>query len=199
VIVHNTAQSPQFIVPCARGASYSAVNVPVASGPLRGTKIDLDAIAASAPSSRQAKLDAARHAVAEDIVVGDCVALETSEPWGDPAHRWWVARAIRPVYTVVVPFTRGENKFEAGDSVLDIKWFEIEEEQASGSKKLTFALLPEVDTIFSYSVLSTKFPMESSKSDDGVMHTMHRSTWQALDRSVETQNHALKIKKRKAH
>jgi len=198
VIVHNTAQAPQFILPCARGALYGASNAPTASGPLRGTKIDLEAIAASAPANRQRKLNAARHAVAEEIIVGDCVALETSDPWGEPKHRWWVARATRSVYTVVVPFTRGDNKFEVGDSVLDIKWFEIDDDGQQPNKKLNFVILPEVDTIFSYSVVSTKFPMESEQSEDGVTHTMHKSTWQALDRSVETQNHALKTKKRKA-
>jgi hypothetical protein len=163
----------------------------------RADRGDLGTISGESHEERTEKLNNYRDVMAAKVAKHDNVACATDDTW--EGHQWWAAKVVKPLYTVQVPFRRGELDFEPGDRVLDLMWYDRDAAARVPNKGDTqFYLLDAVDTVFSYSIVDFKFELAEQidpnvLEDEPIVPTylLLKADSKAIDASVDEQEAAL--------
>ena len=186
----------RFLQKCASSRDAKPQTGPRRSRSSRAERGDLSTISGETPEERTDRLNTYRDTMASKACKHDNVAVETDDTW--EGHRWWAAKVVRPLYTVQVPFRRGEIEFEPGDRVLDVMWYDRDATAKVAKGDSQFYLLDAIDTVFSFSVVDFKFEMtqqidEKVGEDEPVVPTylLHAADSKAIDESVDEQEAAL--------
>jgi len=157
----------------------------------------LAAIVRAEPASREAKMNEYRDAMSARVRIGDNIAVECSDEW--EGHKWYCAKVVKALYTVEAKFMRGDVEFEVGDRVMDVFWYDPDAD-ARPAGDTQFFLLAAVDTVFSFSTVEIKIPMQEqileAKDGEPVVPTylLKKSDAGHIDKSVDDQENAVEGK-----